>query len=75
MFVKKKGAVIRTYYYIVLGCLSQTSYIIAAKKVGMLGVATEHQNLMSVVTTNATAFGAIPEKTFRVLYHLRHMLG
>jgi hypothetical protein len=55
--------VIRTYYYIALRGLGQTCNVITAKEVGMLCIATEHQYLMSVVTTNATALGAIPEKT------------
>jgi hypothetical protein len=75
MLVKEEGAVKRTYYYKALVSLGQTSNIITAKKVGMLCVAAKHQNLMSVVTTNATALGAIPDKSFRVLYDLRNMLG
>jgi hypothetical protein len=63
MLVKEEGAVIRTYYYIALRGLGQTCNVITAKEVGMLCIATEHQYLMSVVTTNATALGAIPEKT------------
>ena len=75
MLVKEEGTVKCTYYYIALVGLSHTCNVIAAKEVGMLGIAAEYQNLMSVVTTNTTALGAIPEVTFRVLYHMRHILG
>jgi hypothetical protein len=63
VLVQEISAVIRTYYYIALRGLGQTCNVITAKEVGMLCIATEHQYLMSVVTTNATALGAIPEKT------------
>jgi hypothetical protein len=63
MLVKEEGTVKCTYYYIALVGLSHTCNVIAAKEVGMLGIAAEYQNLMSVVTTNTTALGAIPEKT------------
>ena len=75
MLVKEEGSVKCTYYYIALVGLSHTCNVIAAKEVRMLGIATEYQNLMPVVTTNTTALSAIPEESFRVLYHLRYILG
>ena len=75
VLVKKECTVIRTYYDIALCGFGQACYAITAKKVGMLCVAAEYKYLVSVVTTNTTALGAIPEVTFRVLYHMRHMLG